>query len=635
MSTPNDSSNQPRTSTSTLTADQLAANSAAAKADADTVLYYGSKVGAFPYVKVGGGLLGVFHFTTDPKKDQKIPNTSATGDIFERPNDNDIFIKVDKKNNDLIQAYNKTALPKGWTAAMEFDKGPNYHNIYYQYNNGPKQVDRPLPSGWVRKMDNTRKFFYEHSSSGSWQYEYPLPPRWIEKMDTQNRKFHAVSNNPTITQYELPTQPVAAPASVSITPPSQTQTSSQYKDPCNNPYDLQDLYYYSSPKNGQGPYIPQQTNAAITDAARRTHHPSGLLFSWTHGIIPNTSATGCMSQDLGGYFGVQVDGLNKVIIDAYNATFPNGPPPVPLRPKYFYYIRVINANEEYVPRRLKTIQSDTLRNLEIDVSWGKSQQIPNTYATGFMFDNMKEGRAKTIYVRVDRANNAIIEAYNESLKTQLPPGWEKLKDNLLRTFYGNSLQKTVQWERPQDNPTPTAAATPAAANPTPTAAANPAAAPVATLPSTSLPPGWEELKDNSGRVYYGNPALKTTQYAFPQATTAPQPANVSAPLPPSKSPPPSKLPPSPSHDPDDLYYFISSNIGQSIGPYVPQREGQINDIARTEGTNHYCYPRQTPRYNESRARPFKLHYLDPKQYTQHKCHWLAIAELERTFCGAG
>jgi hypothetical protein len=168
-------------------------------------LYYGSKVGAFPYVKVGGGMIGSFHFTAAPKENQKIPNTSAIGDIFERPNDNDIFIKVDKKNNDLIQAYNKTALPNGWTAAMEFDKGPNYHNIYYQYNNGAKQVDRPLPAGWNLKVNAVGRIYYVHTLTNSWQYEYPLPPRWIEKMDAQQKKFYAMSDNPSEYQYDQPT----------------------------------------------------------------------------------------------------------------------------------------------------------------------------------------------------------------------------------------------------------------------------------------------------------------------------------------------------------------------------------------------------------------------------------------------
>ena len=30
-----------------------------------------------------------------------------------------------------------------------------------------------------------------------------------------------------------------------------------------------------------------------------------------------------------------------------------------------------------------------------------------------------------------------------------------------------------------------------------------------------LPPGWEELKEPSGRIYYGNPALKIVQYDIP------------------------------------------------------------------------------------------------------------------------
>jgi hypothetical protein len=30
-----------------------------------------------------------------------------------------------------------------------------------------------------------------------------------------------------------------------------------------------------------------------------------------------------------------------------------------------------------------------------------------------------------------------------------------------------------------------------------------------------LPPGWEELKEPSGRIYYGNPTLKIVQYDLP------------------------------------------------------------------------------------------------------------------------
>ena len=30
-----------------------------------------------------------------------------------------------------------------------------------------------------------------------------------------------------------------------------------------------------------------------------------------------------------------------------------------------------------------------------------------------------------------------------------------------------------------------------------------------------LPPGWEELKEPSGRIYYGNPTLKIVQYGLP------------------------------------------------------------------------------------------------------------------------
>jgi len=47
----------------------------------------------------------------------------------------------------------------------------------------------------------------------------------------------------------------------------------------------------------------------------------------------------------------------------------------------------------------------------------------------------------------------------------------------------------------------------------PPASAPPASAP--PLEEDDLPPGWEELIDASGRIYYGNPWLKIVQYERP------------------------------------------------------------------------------------------------------------------------
>ena len=49
---------------------------------------------------------------------------------------------------------------------------------------------------------------------------------------------------------------------------------------------------------------------------------------------------------------------------------------------------------------------------------------------------------------------------------------------------------------------------PAASAPPPDESQQPSAPPL-------LPPGWEELKEPSGRIYYGNPTLKIVQYDLP------------------------------------------------------------------------------------------------------------------------
>ena len=450
------------------------------------------------------------------------------------------------------------------------------------------------------------------------------------------------SSAPTIRpQYIAPTpaEIAAAVAPTKYAPVDLTKYS------CDDPYDLEDLYYYLSPKNGQkGPYIPQPTDYDIRYSARIR---DGRTI-WTQRTIPNTSATGCMSQDLGGYFGVMVDGLNKVVIDAYNAQFPNPPTPVPLKTKYFYYTRFINNNvdafknkdEHYFPARftMSFRKSLTLnKNSKIrcddlisDACWGELQKLPNTNAMGFVITRMYPDGAY-IYVRVDAANNAIIDAYNKSLNTPLPPGVPqpsyfyytrfinnnvdafKNKDkyyepitpknmgskpmfrNLFIDYPGIKIScdgpnrdaccdllSDACWGEPQKIPDTNAIgfmitrmytggtqiyvrvdrannaiieAYNESLNPLPPGwkelrantgrvyYGNSALNIVQYVRPVNLPPGWEELKDpSSGRIYYGNPALKIVQYDFPTPPSASSASAPPSPVPPSSSSSASALP---------------------------------------------------------------------------------------------
>ena len=331
---------------------------------------------------------------------------------------------------------------------------------------------------------------------------------------------------------------------------------------CDNPYDLEDLYYYIyyiSPKNVQGPYIPQPTDDDIMYDARIQ---DGRTI-WTQGTIPNTSATGCMSQvlmsppKLDRFFGVQVDGLNKVIIDAYNAQFPNPPTPVPLKTKYFYYKRFINrdTSKEYFPARFTTSFRQSLRlnknsnticdDLISDACWGQPQQIPNTNAIGFVIID-GEGQGALMYVRVDRANNAIIEAYNESLNTPLPPGvpqGQEVRPTSAAPPSSSSTSAPVaatSAPAPAPAPAPSTPAPPSSSSTPPTVLNLPLTpaqpmvpAPLSTAStSTPLPPGWEMHTDKKGRTFYAfyvNNDLVSKQWEFPSPLS---PASTSTPLPP-------------------------------------------------------------------------------------------------------
>jgi hypothetical protein len=424
-----------------------------------------------------------------------------------------------------------------------------------------------------------------------------LPQGWEKHVDSITKHPYYVNAGLNITQWTVPNSSSAAdarvllqklPPALSVAPVKPATTSATsvvppHKDPCTNPYDSTDLYYYISPKNGSGPYIPQPTDGDIRDYARIK---DGRTI-WTQGTIPNTSATGCMTQDLGGYFGIQVDGLNKMIIDAYNAKFSNRPPIetlVPLETKYFYYVRTIYSEKEYEPRRLRAIEFALEgRRLSSDSGWGNGnpQNIPNTNATGFMTSAKNDTINKRFYVRVDRANNAIIEAYNESLKNPLPPGWEEVKQASGQIFYGNPTLKIVQEVRPtSEAPEP--------------------------IPSSPLPPGWEYLKDDSGRIYYGNPVLKIKQYNRPD-----------------------NLPPGWKEFREEasgkLYYKNTSGIVQYDRPLPPLPPRWV-ETKEWHGGISYVYPplRWTqserplplpPGWEYMRGKTGKLYYMNPSLYT--------------------
>ena len=364
------------------------------------------------------------------------------------------------------------------------------------------------------------------------------PFDWGNRQYTSSSPYGSSSSAPLQSprRYDYWHVPTSAEIAAAVAPTKYAPVDLT-KYSCDDPYDLEDLYYYVSPKNGQkGPYIPQPTDDDIRYDARIR---DGRTI-WTQRTIPNTSATGCMSQDLGGYFGVQVDGLNKVIIDAYNAQFPNPPTPVPLKTKYFYYTRFINrdTSKEYFPARFTTSFRQSLKlnenskircdNLISDACWGQPQQIPNTNAIGFVIID-GEGQGALMYVRVDRANNAIIEAYNESLNTPLPPGVPQGQEVRPTSAAPPSSSSTSAPPSSSSTPAPVAATS----APAPAPAQPMVPAPLSTVStSTPLPPGWEMHTDKKGRTFYAfyvNNALVSKQWEFPSPLS---PASTSTPLPP-------------------------------------------------------------------------------------------------------
>jgi hypothetical protein len=247
------------------------------------------------------------------------------------------------------------------------------------------------------------------------------------------------------------------------------------------PLDLEDLYYFIS--SARGTYIPSTYQEVRDFKDRRSDHD----ITWKPATIPDTNATGWVSQDLGGRFVVRVDGKNKVIIDNYDLIKFNFVSnfPIRLKPKYYYYCKYVKDNKsEYISRTL-----DQLALMEPDVleknTWGTLKNIPNTNAMGSI--NVSGG-SSWLLVRVDEANNAIIEAYNKTVAQPLPPGWEVLTDKSGVNYYGNPALKIVQWGRPSQppvQPTPNASSD---LTPTPSLTQQNASSEITPTPSSSPPP---------------------------------------------------------------------------------------------------------------------------------------------------
>mmetsp|Transcript_26972 Transcript_26972/g.63631 ORF Transcript_26972/g.63631 Transcript_26972/m.63631 type:complete len:589 (-) Transcript_26972:1010-2776(-) len=107
----------------------------------------------------------------------------------------------------------------------------------------------------------------------------------------------------------------------------------------------------------------------------------------------------------------------------------------------------------------------------------------------------------------------------------LPAGWQELRDAQGKVYYYNHNTGATQWERPpvwgappppqawQQGVAPTTAGGGA---PLPSYANNVTpAGPPPPPPAPTLPPGWVEIKDPSGRPYYENHITKTTQWERP------------------------------------------------------------------------------------------------------------------------
>lgn len=248
------------------------------------------------------------------------------------------------------------------------------------------------------------------------------------------------------------------------------------------------------------------------------------------------------------------------------------PNPQP-EPEYFYYT-IVDKNGD------QTYTSSLLRLLHTSTHAYKSHlfdSIPETkiYTTNAVGKKISSHHKFMYAVRVDKANSDKIMNYIESV-SPLPDGWKQLRDPEGRVFYQKSENGTQQYERPP--PLGWTFVTdknriPFYKNPT------------LNIMQYEFPkwcvlqPGWEVLIGPSGRVYYGNPALKKTQWERPCATAP----SVSANLPAPASPVPS------------VKYYVK--VGDGDFPYESASkplEDAINSVCPTD--NSTCHTEMVRAY---------------------------------------
>ena len=101
--------------------------------------------------------------------------------------------------------------------------------------------------------------------------------------------------------------------------------------------------------------------------------------------------------------------------------------------------------------------------------------------------------------------------------TQLPPDWDKHKDDQGRKYYGNATTQESQWTAPEGS---TGGSTGGAE----TASVNPMndgkqKKQDHARNETQLPPDWDKHKDDQGRKYYGNATTQESQWTAPEGST--------------------------------------------------------------------------------------------------------------------
>jgi hypothetical protein len=142
-----------------------------------------------------------------------------------------------------------------------------------------------------------------------------------------------------------------------------------------------------------------------------------------------------------------------------------------------------------------------------------------------------------------------------------------------------------------------------------------------------LPPGWEELKDATGLVYYGNPASKSVQWERPLAQPAPNNKSLNIPTsstqnttPPSSTPnttpstasaPP--LPPGWEELKDDGRVFYKNRFTDAVKSDRPTRPLPPEWVELTDNNGNVFYINQTSNL-KSFNRPVRARYSTDYYY---------------------